>query len=83
MILAVINGGLGLQISANTKGGEIAYGVIAGVVAVAYAAITIFKRKGVETKWDGGREKVASREVSRDERGEAGSEARGASRSPS
>lgn len=32
MILAVINGGLGLKLAANTTGGEIAYGVVAGVV---------------------------------------------------
>ena len=30
--LAIINGGLGLQLSNNTKKGEIAYGVIAGVM---------------------------------------------------
>jgi len=60
MILAVINGGLGLQLAANTKGGEIAYGVVAGVVAVVYAVVVIFKRKNTETKW-GGREKVDSR----------------------
>ncbi|MCJ1320596.1 hypothetical protein MMC15_005936 [Xylographa vitiligo] len=32
LILGAINGGLGLQLSANTVSGEIAYGVIAGVV---------------------------------------------------
>ncbi|KAL1297090.1 hypothetical protein AAFC00_004673 [Neodothiora populina] len=46
--LAMINGGLGLQLSANSRTGEIAYGVIAGVVWVAYVASIIYgerKRK--------------------------------------
>jgi len=46
MILAVINGGLGLKLAANTTKGEIAYGVLAGVVGVAYIALVAFKRKG-------------------------------------
>jgi hypothetical protein len=45
MILAVINGGLGLKLANNTKGGEIAYGVVAGVVALLYTAATLAKRK--------------------------------------
>jgi len=36
LILGVINGGLGLQLAANTRGGEIAYGVVAGVMAIFY-----------------------------------------------
>ena len=39
IILAVINGGLGLQLSGNTVKGEIAYGVIAGVMFVLYLAV--------------------------------------------
>lgn len=45
MILAIINGGLGLKLAANTHGGEIAYGVVAGVVAVVYAATVLLKKK--------------------------------------
>jgi len=45
IILAVINGGLGLKLAANTHGGEIAYGVVAGVIAVAYAATVVLKKK--------------------------------------
>lgn len=37
-IMAMVNGGLGLKLAANTTGGEIAYGVVAGVVGVAYIA---------------------------------------------
>ena len=39
ILLAVINGGLGLQLSGNTVKGEIAYGVIAGVMFLLYIAV--------------------------------------------
>lgn len=39
IILAVVNGGLGLQLSGNTMGGEIAYGVVAGVMFLMYLAV--------------------------------------------
>jgi len=45
MILAVINGGLGLQLVANSKSGEIAYGVVAGVMGLGYAGVVALKRK--------------------------------------
>lgn len=45
MILAVINGGLGLKLAANSKNGKIAYGVVAGVVGLAYILLVAFKRK--------------------------------------
>jgi len=51
MILAVVNGGLGLKLAANTKHGEIAYGVVAGVIALVYALVVVFKRKKTETRW--------------------------------
>jgi hypothetical protein len=51
MILGVINGGLGLKLAANSKNGEIAYGVVAGVVALLYTLIVVFKRKKTETRW--------------------------------
>lgn len=49
MLLAIVNGGLGLQLAANTTGGEIAYGVIAGIVGVVYIAGAVFggKKKGI------------------------------------
>jgi hypothetical protein len=34
-----------LQLAANSKHGEIAFGVVAGVVALLYAAIVLVKRK--------------------------------------
>lgn len=46
MILAVVNGGLGLKLAANTKNGEIAYGVVAGVIGLIYILFAVFKRKG-------------------------------------
>lgn len=46
MILAVVNGGLGLQLAGNSKGGTIAYSVVAGIFGVAYIGTTLWKRKG-------------------------------------
>lgn len=46
MVLAVINGGLGLRLAANSKNGKIAYEVVAGVMGLAYISATVFKRKG-------------------------------------
>jgi len=46
MILAVVNGGLGLKLANNSKNGEIAYGVVSGVVGVIYIFFAVFKRKG-------------------------------------
>ncbi|MCJ1358085.1 MAG: hypothetical protein MMC33_008083 [Icmadophila ericetorum] len=41
ILLGAINGGLGLQLSANTTGGEIAYGVVAGVVFIIYVIVDV------------------------------------------
>jgi len=49
MLCGIINGGLGLQLAANTKKGEIAYGVVAGVMAVVYMVLVGVKRKGGPT----------------------------------
>jgi len=45
LICGAVNGGLGLQLAANSRGGEIAWGVVAGVMALIYAAIVLVKRK--------------------------------------
>lgn len=45
MVLGIVNGGLGLQLAANTRNGEIAYGVVAGVVGVVYIVMMIVRRK--------------------------------------
>ncbi|TAQ83604.1 hypothetical protein B7494_g8072 [Chlorociboria aeruginascens] len=48
IILAVINGGLGLKLAANTTHGEIAYGVVAGVMFLIYLAVfgaTSFRKR--------------------------------------
>ncbi len=47
LVLGIVNGGLGLKLARNSPSGEIAYGVVAGVVGLAYIAMCIFKRKGV------------------------------------
>lgn len=46
MILAVVNGGLGLKLANNSKNGEIAYGVVAGIIGLIYILVTVLKRKG-------------------------------------
>ncbi|PBP23598.1 integral membrane protein [Diplocarpon rosae] len=51
MLLAVVNGGLGLQLAANSHNGEIAYGVVAGVVGVAYVVMVVVKRKDKQPLW--------------------------------
>lgn len=45
MILAVINGGMGLKLAANSKSGKIAYGAVAGVMGLGYILATALKRK--------------------------------------
>ena len=42
--LGIINGGLGLQLSANTTKGEIAYGVISGVIWLVWVAVAIMSQ---------------------------------------
>lgn len=56
ILLAVINGGLGLQLSENTVKGEIAYGVIAGVMFLLYLAVLgwFYMRKGRSSSREGG-----------------------------
>lgn len=39
--LGIINGGLGLKFSGNTKNGEIVYGVIAGLMWLLWMAVAI------------------------------------------
>ncbi|OWO99355.1 integral membrane protein [Marssonina coronariae] len=51
MLLAIINGGLGLQLAANSHNGEIAYGVVAGIVGVAYVIMVVVKRKDKQPPW--------------------------------
>lgn len=67
LILGVINGGLGLQLSGNSTAAEIAYGVLAGVfftlwfVVVVVRKLTESKTKEVEGKRD-----VSSKEFVRE-----------------
>lgn len=50
ILLGTINGGLGLQLANNTTKGEIAYGVIAGVMFLTYLGVILIgprmRRKG-------------------------------------
>ena len=57
--LGIINGGLGLQLSDNTTKGEIAYGVVAGVMWLVWMAVAVasdVRRTG--GRRDGSREKI-------------------------
>ena len=56
ILLGAINGVLGLQLSANTVEGEIAYGAVAGVMFLTYVAVDVWscakdrrRAKGGET----------------------------------
>ena len=50
LTLGVINGGLGLQLSENTRGGKIAYGVVAAIIFLLYVAVVVFSdKRGRET----------------------------------
>ena len=42
--LGIINGGLGLMLSGNTVKGEIAYGVIAGVIWLTWVAVAVWSQ---------------------------------------
>ncbi|KAE9376255.1 iron reductase domain protein [Stipitochalara longipes BDJ] len=53
IICGIVNGGLGLQLAGNSKGGMIGYGVVAGVMGVLYALLVVFKRKGTKSVDDG------------------------------
>lgn len=46
MLFAVVNGGLGLRLAANSRKGTVAYAVIAGIVGVMYVATTVLRGKG-------------------------------------
>lgn len=45
IILAVVNGGLGLELAGNSRGGEIAYGVVAGVALLVYLGAAAYSVK--------------------------------------
>ncbi len=61
--LAIINGGLGLQLSGNTTKGEIAYGVVAGVMWLLWVVVSTtssVRTKGSEAETG---EKISKGEV--------------------
>ncbi|KAL8796368.1 MAG: hypothetical protein Q9195_001275 [Heterodermia aff. obscurata] len=53
ILVAVINAGLGLQLSGNTVKGEIAYGVIAGVMFLLYLAVLAFSYMKKDNRHEG------------------------------
>lgn len=48
--MGIINGGLGLQLAANSTKGEMAYGIVAGIIGLVWIAVIFvvwFKNRGV------------------------------------
>lgn len=41
ILLGMLNGGFGLKLAANSTGGNIAYGVVAGVIGATYVAVMV------------------------------------------
>lgn len=41
ILLGMLNGGFGLKLAANSTGGEIAYGVVAGIIGATYLAVMV------------------------------------------
>lgn len=41
ILLGMLNGGFGLKLAANSPGGNIAYGVVAGVIGATYVAVMV------------------------------------------
>ncbi len=64
MTLGIINGGLGLQLSGNTTKGEMAYGVVAGVIWLVWVAVAVMSHLGTRgTRGETG-EKIGKNEMS-------------------
>ena len=63
MTLGIINGGLGLQLSGNTTKGEIAYGVIAGVIWLVWVAIALMSNLSTRGSLGETGEKISKNET--------------------
>ena len=61
--LGIINGGLGLQLSGNTTNGEIAYGVIAGVIWLVWFAVALMSHLSTRGTQGETGEKISKNEV--------------------
>lgn len=49
-MLGLINGGTGLKLADNTKGGSIAYGVVAGIMVVVYFGIWFLSKRQAKSQ---------------------------------
>lgn len=78
LTLGVINGGLGIQLSENTRGSMVAYGVVAAVVFLLYVAVVVFSDKrsretgGSSKKIDGLNQSAVSLQYQYERTDEAG-----------
>lgn len=67
LTLGIINGGLGLMLSGNTVKGEIAYGVIAGVMWLIWMAVAIWgSRRSSGTSGETGEKAVGHSDATSD-----------------
>jgi hypothetical protein len=50
MLCGIINAGLGFKLAANSRNGEIAFGVVAGLVTILYTVVVLLKKTSAATK---------------------------------
>ncbi|KAL9630257.1 MAG: hypothetical protein Q9164_006513 [Protoblastenia rupestris] len=55
--LGIINGGLGLRFADNTRSGEIAYGVVASIVWIAWMSVAVWSQLKTNKRTEDTREK--------------------------
>jgi hypothetical protein len=66
--LGIINGGLGLRFSDNTRGGKIAYGIVAGVMWITWMAVAVTKGRSKRKGENPGGEKMVDSHAGSQER---------------
>ncbi|KFY46161.1 hypothetical protein V494_00578 [Pseudogymnoascus sp. VKM F-4513 (FW-928)] len=65
ILLGILNGGFGLKLAANSSGGNIAYGVVAGVVGATYVAVLVHFEVTGGSKTSSTTQNVAMEEASK------------------
>lgn len=50
ILCGIINAGLGFKLAANSRGGEIAFGVVAGIVGILYTIVVLLKKTSAAAK---------------------------------
>ena len=73
LTLAIIEGGLGLRFAGNTTGGEIAYGVVAGLVWISWVGVAVWHDLKKSKTQEYGEKRSDSEGMTPTAQGEAGS----------